>query len=386
MPRPIRSALSAALTATAFAALAALPAAAAPHAAAPHAAAADGVAAAGARSGPPSPFAADAAIRAAGERIGRLPGGVRDKADAVLDFIFDGERGLGFDYRAYPTRTAAEAFAAKNGNCLSLVNLYLALGRSAGLDAFPVEVEDFQAFSRHGGTVVRATHVVGGLWVNGVVYTVDFLPDRPKTYRRMDRIGDHRHAALVYNALATEAMLGGEPERAGELYRAALGLEPENAEAWNNYAVHAKRGGDLATARQRLERSLAADPHFLPALNNLAAIERRAGRIAAAEALEAAALEQKAQSPYFLTEQALRQARAGRFDEAESLLIRARRIDRNIPEIHLALGRIELARGHAGRAEAHFAEARKRSQPLSDVYREKLDVKIGKLTQLAAAR
>jgi Tfp pilus assembly protein PilF len=381
MPRPTRSVLSAALIATALAAFAALPAAAAPNAAA-----SDGAAAARAWSGPPSPFAADAAIRAAGERIGRLPGGVRDKADAVLDFIFDGERGLGFEYRAYPTRTAAEAFAVKNGNCLSLVNLYLALARSAGLDAFPVEVEDFQAFSRRGGTVVRATHVVGGLWVNGVVYTVDFLPDRPKTYRRMDRIGDHRHAALVYNALATEAMLGGQPERAGELYRTALELVPGNAEAWNNYAVLAKRAGDLATARQRLERSLTADPSFLPALNNLAALERSAGHAAAAEALEAAALAQKAQSPYFLTEQALRQARAGRLDEAEDLLLRARRIDRDIPEIHLALGRVELARGHADRAEAHFAEARKRSRPLSDVYRQKLDTKIGKLTQLAAAR
>jgi Tfp pilus assembly protein PilF len=376
MPRPIRSALA---TAVLLAAAALAPAAAA-EPAAPDAA---GRAAAGL---PASPFAADDAIRAAGERISRLPGGVRDKADAVLDFIFDAERGLGFEYRGYPTRTAAEAFAARNGNCLSLVNLYLALARSAGLDAFPVEVEDFQSFSRRGGAVVRATHVVGGLWVNGVVYTVDFLPDKPKTYRRIDRISDHRHAALVYNALATEAMLTGEAHRADDLFLAALALEPDNAEAWNNYAVLAKRGGDRATARARLERSLAADAGFLPALNNLAALERAAGHPAAAEALEATALAQKAQSPYFLTERALREARAGRLDDAEALLLRARRIDRDIPEIYLALGRLDLARGNEDRAAAHFAEARKRSQPLSDQYRNKLDTKIGKLTQLAAAR
>ena len=76
----------------------------------------------------------------------------------------------------------------------------------------------------------------------------------------------------------------------------------------------------------------------------------------------------------------------GHLDEAESLLLRARRIDREIPEIHLALGRIELVRGHEDRAEAYFAEARKRSQALSDAYRDKLDSKISKLTQLAAAR
>ena len=376
MPRPIRSALA---TAVLLAAAALAPAAAA------EPAAADAAGHAAAKL-PASPFAADDAIRAAGERISRLPGGVRDKADAVLDFIFDAERGLGFEYRGYPTRTATEAFAARNGNCLSLVNLYLALARSAGLDAFPVEVEDFQSFSRRGGAVVRATHVVGGLWVNGVVYTVDFLPDKPKTYRRIDRIADHRHAALVYNALATEAMLTGGAERADDLFLAALALEPDNAEAWNNHAVLAKRSGDSATARARLERSLAADAGFLPALNNLAALERAAGRLEAAEALEATALAQKAQSPYFLTERALREARAGRLDDAEALLLRARRIDRDIPEIHLALGRLDLARGDEDRAAAHFAEARKRSQPLSDQYRNKLDTKIGKLTQLAAAR
>jgi len=335
---------------------------------------------------PPSPFAANAAIRAAGERIRHMPGGVRDKADAIIEYIFDGARGLGFHYQSYPTRSAIEAFETRSGNCLSLVNLYLALARSAGLDAFAVEVEDFQVFSRRAGTVVRATHVVGGLWVDGVVYTIDFLPDKPKTYRRIDRISDHRQAAMVYNAMATEAMFGGDRGRAARLYQAALDMESTNAEAWNNYAVLAKRGGDLATARRRLERALAADSHFLPALNNLAALERIEGHPAAAEVLEAEALKQKAQSPYFLTEQALREMQTGHLDEAESLLLRARRIDREIPEIHLALGRIELVRGHEDRAEAYFAEARKRSQELSDAYRDKLDSKISKLTQLAAAR
>lgn len=331
----------------------------------------------------PSPFAADAEIRAVGQRISHLPGGVRDKADAVLDFIFDPSRGLGFEYRNRPTRTAAEAFRARDGNCLSLVNLYLALARAAGLDAFPVEVEDFETFHRQGGTVVRATHVVGGLMVTGMVLTVDFLPDHPKTYRRIDRISDRRHAALHYNAVATEAMLDGEAERAADLYREALRLEPGNAEAWNNYAVLAKRQGERRAARQRFERALEHDPTFLPTLNNLAALNRIEGRTAEAAALEARALEQRAQSPYFLTEQALRRIAGGDLASAEQLLVRARRIDKTIPEIHLALGRIDLARGNEGGAARHFEDARERSRELSDAYRRGLDTKIDKLGKLA---
>lgn len=332
----------------------------------------------------PSPFAADARIEAVGERISRLPGGVRDKADAVLAFIFS-DSGLAFRYRDHPTRTAIEAFEARDGNCVSLVNLYLALARSAGLDAFPVEVEDFETFTRHGGAVIRATHVVGGLWVNGVVYTVDFLPNEPKTYRRVDRISDQRHAALHYNAVATEAMFAGDRARAAELYRAALHLQPDNAEAWNNFAVLAKRGGDRELARERLERALAADDGFLPALNNLAALHRLEGRTQQAEVLEARALEEKAQSPFFLAEQALRRLRGGELSAAERLLVKARRIDRAIPEVHLALGRIDLARGNDGAAEEHFAKAREYSRPLSEGFQRKLDHKIGKLVLLTKA-
>ncbi len=334
----------------------------------------------------PSPFAADPAIAAAAEPIRRMPGGIRDKADAILELIFDEDDGLGFQYSSYPTRTAAGAFEARDGNCLSLVNLYLALARSAGLDAFPMEVEGFYSFSRRNGTVVRSTHVIGGLSVNGMLLTVDFLPDKPKAYRRIEPISDQRHAALVHNARAAEAMLEGRSAIAEVLYREALRLDPGNAEAWNNFGVLAKRAGDLGTAGKRYRRALESAPHFLPALNNLTLLERHLGNHQAAAELAARALEEKYQSPYFLAQQAMHRAHAGELDEARRLLLRARRIDREIPEVHLALGRLELARGQADRAEEHFAAARLRSRPLPERYRNKLDAKIGKLTKLAAAR
>ncbi|HMB52737.1 MAG TPA: tetratricopeptide repeat protein, partial [Thermoanaerobaculia bacterium] len=289
-------------------------------------------------------------------------------------------------YANYPTRTAAEAFEARDGNCLSLVNLYLALARSAGLEAFPVEVEDFEVFSRRGGAVVRSTHVVGGLLVNAEVMIIDFLPDRPKAYRRVARIDDDRQAALTYNAVATEAMLhDGDLERAAGLYRAALAYQQDNAEAWNNYAVLARRAGDTAEARRRFERALSLDAGFLPSLNNLAALHRAEGRRADAEALEARALDQKRQSPYFLASQAMRRMALSDLDGAEGLLQRARRIESDIPEVHLALGRVDLARGDANAAERHFERARRTSRELSDRYRNKMERKIGKLTHLASA-
>lgn len=337
------------------------------------------------------PFAASPELAAVGKRLGRLPGGTREKADAIVRFIFLDPDGLRFEYRRYPTLTADQAFRERAGNCLSLVNLFIALARSAGLDAFPVEVEDWAIFSRRDGAVVRSTHVIGGLNVGsyaalGQLWTIDFLPEREKSYRKLARIGDERHAALHYNSVAVEAMLGGDLAAADRLFAHALSLDGGSAETWSNYAVLARRADDLDTGFERLEAALRVDRRFLPALNNMASFHRLAGRPEVAARYERQALEAKLQNPYFLIDQAIRRLQRGELDAAYDLLVRARRIDRSIPETYVALGRVDLARGRLARAERNFAAARQRSQELSPDFQEGLDRKIGKLLHLASAR
>ena len=339
----------------------------------------------------PLPFAASAELAEVGRRLGRLPGSTREKADAIVRFIFVDDDGLRFEYRRHPTLTAEQAFRERAGNCLSLVNLFIALARAGGLEAFPVEVEDWAVFSRRDGAVVRSTHVIGGLDVGSYaaldqLWTIDFLPGRDKAYRQLSRISDERHAALHYNAVAVEAMLAGDLAGAERLFAHALDLDGRNAEAWSNYAVLARRAGDLDTGFARLERSLAADPHFLPALNNMASFHRIARRPQEAVRYERRALEAKLQNPYFLIDQAIRRMARGELDGAQELLVRARRIDKTIPETYVALGRLDLARGRVARAERNFAAARERSQTLSPELQQGIDRKIGKLLHLASAR
>ncbi len=334
----------------------------------------------------PLPFAADDELELAGRRLGHLPGGNYDKAAAIIRFIFQDRDGLQFKYRRYPTLNADEAFEQHAGNCLSLVNLYIALARAAGLDAFPVQVEDFVVFSRHDGTVVRSTHVVGGLNISGQMLTVDFLPDREKAYRRLTPISDQRHAALYYNAVAVEAMFDGDDDRAATLFQHALELEPQAAETWNNYGVFARRHGDLPTAMARLEQALERDRNFLPAINNLAGLYRISGRPHLAQKMEKRALEAKYQNPFFLVDQSVRRIYDGELDDAEHLLQRARRIDPSIPEVYVALGRIDLLRGRTDRAERNFEAARKHSLELSPAFQRGVDRKIDRLLQVASNR
>lgn len=334
------------------------------------------------------PFQTTPEIRQVGARFGHYPGGPKEKADAIVRFIFHDEDGLAFEYRRHPTLTAAEAFEQRAGNCLTLVNLFIALARSAGLDAYPVEVSDFVLFHRQGNTVVRSTHVVGGIgdpgpaW--GKQWTVDFLPDRPKAYRSLTRISDRRHASLYYNSVAVEAMLEGDEDAADRAFRQSLALDDRAPEPLSNYGVFARRLGDPEAAEERLQAAIARSPSFLPALTNLAALYRAIGQPERAAEYERRALEAKNQNPYYLVGVALRRLEAGSLNEAHDLLVRARRIDRTIPEIYLVLGRLDLAKGHPAAAQRNFEVARRRSAELSLEFQEGLDRKIDRLLLVAS--
>jgi len=332
------------------------------------------------------PTAADERIRDAGRRIALARVGVEARADAIVDFIFSDADGLRFTYRARPTLSATEAMEQRTGNCLSLVSLFIALGRAADLEAFPVEVEDFVTFSRTGPTVVRSGHVVGGLVVGTRMWTFDFLPGQQKRYRQVRRISDTAYAALFFNATAVDSMLAGDLEAAEARFGRALALDPKRADFWSNYALLARRQDRPDAAIERLERALAIDPDNLPALDNLAAAHRAAGRVELAGPLEARALALEHQNPYFLLAEAERRIESLQLDEAETLLKQARRIDGRIPELYLALGRIALQRGEPERAQRLFAEARERSAALSVAFQHGLDDKIDRLLRAAAER
>jgi tetratricopeptide (TPR) repeat protein len=337
------------------------------------------------------PFAATPEMAQLGWRLSRIPGGTQEKANAIVRYIFSDPDGLQFEYRNRPTLTAEQAFEQRAGNCVTLVNLFIALARSAGLEAFPVEVEDLVMFTREGTSVVRSTHVIGGLALGGQehagnMWTVDFLPGERKAYRKMFRISDRRHAALHYNSVAVEAMFEDDLAGAERLFGQALELDRGTVEAWSNYAVLARRQGELDAAFARLEKALALDRDFMPALTNMASFNRLAGRPEVARQYEERALEAKLQNPYFLLDQALRHLQREEIDEAYALAQRARRVDNGVPEAYLVLGRIDLARGRLARAERNFATARTMSRELSPAYRQGVDRKIDKLLHVASVR
>lgn len=332
-----------------------------------------------------SPFAPNEEIERLAREVRAVPGGTRRKLDAVVETIFSRKGGLGFAYRSRPTLTAAAALAARQGNCLSLVNLFVSLSRAAGLDAVFVRVEDFEAFYLEGEAVVRSTHVIGAVKLDGQLLTVDFLPDRPKRYRRLQEISDRRATAYYHNAVATEAMLAGDDARAAELFRAAIDVEPEFAETWNNLGVLLYRQGDLEGAVEALERAHRLDSTLLPALENLSGLYRGKGRVVEAAELDRLAMELRTRNPYYLLQQGLLALESADLDRARELLERARQLDAGIPQVYLGLGRVELAEGRRRQGERMLAKARDLSESLSAGIQGRVQSKIDRLLAEADA-
>ncbi|MEM7482142.1 MAG: transglutaminase domain-containing protein [Acidobacteriota bacterium] len=327
-----------------------------------------------------SPFAATPEIEQATRVIERAPGTTFRKVERLVEAIFDEHRGLHFKYVSYPTLTAGQAFERAEGNCVSLVNLMIAMARSAGLEAYFVEIQDFETFHQVGEVTVRSTHLVAGITVDNRTLTVDFYPNSTKSYRRWRRISDERGTAHYHNAVAAEALLAGRLDAAERHLARALDLDGGLVEALNNRALVTARRGDRHQAIALLQQVLRLDQEFIPAIENLSGIYRSAGLSHKADAMTARALELETRNPFYLLEQAKKSLSSSDLETARHLLKRARRMERHIPDIHLLLGQLEQRSGNEQKAARHFARAVRHADGQSRLFQESLEKKIDKLT------
>ena len=325
------------------------------------------------------PSAPNQLIKELAQQVRMTPGGMRMKLEKNIDQIFSTEHGLGFTYQARPTLTAAEALEARAGNCLSMVNLFISIARSADINAQYMEVEDVESFHRYQDTIVRSTHVIGGVELIGSLMQVDFLPRREKRYRVIKPISDRRAAVLFYNALAAEAMLVRDIELAEQQFAKAFEISDDVAETWNNFAVFLRRRGRIAEATAALERAHRLDARLLPAIENLVGLYRRTGQSEEARRFEALAFKEKTRNPYFLLQESLRHLDQGETSEAEDLLQKARRLKPEEPEIYVALGRVALAKGNEKAAYRLFEEATRKSGSRASGFQSRLQKKIDSL-------
>ncbi len=279
-----------------------------------------------------------------------------ERLERLQQALFDPKR-FPFEYDVGGTKTAAEAFRERRGNCLSFTSLFISLARSQGI---PVEagvpLDVHAAESRAGDLLVVDTHIVAALRVAGTVTTYDFDRTRRGIQVGVRLVDDLKLTALYLNNIGVEALQAGRVDEALRELETAAAIQPDLAATYGNLGVARRRAGDLPGAFEAYRSALALTPHDPAILGNLAAFYRSQGREREARSVLALS-DLAASAPRFLLVAADLKMAAGGARSALPLYRKARRADRGSPDPWLGIARAEIALGRREAARRAVREA-----------------------------
>lgn len=303
---------------------------------------------------------------------------------ALIDALYAPGQ-LKLEYDAQRTRTAAEAFEARSGNCLSLVIMSAALARQLGLPVQFHSVYSEAGWGRSGDLLVANGHVnltLRNHYGDGRVrfdvaeaMLIDFDPPSPGQRQYSRVIDEATLLAMFMNNRAAELLAAGQVDAAYWHARAAIESAPTFLAAHNTLAVIYLRRGASAQAERVLQQLLAAEPANAAALANLAHLYERQGRGPEAAALQQRLARLEPYPPYHFFQRGLEAME--RRDYAQARTMFEKEIERAAyhHEFHFGLAMASFGLGDVKEAQRQLGLAMKASTRDTDrqLYAGKLE-------------
>jgi Tfp pilus assembly protein PilF len=294
---------------------------------------------------------------------------------------------LKLQYDAEMTRTAAQAFEARSGNCLSLVIMTAAFARELGLQVHYKRVFSDDAWSRVGELQVASTHVNVTLLAtkrdvriisrerDWDQLTIDFMPlARDRIYRGYI-VTEGTVVAMFMNNRAVESLAQKKVDDAYWWARAAIEQDAGFLAAYNTLAVVYHRRGMLVEAERVLSQVLEREAANTFALSNQVLVLQGLGRTAEAAAVEQRLAKIEPYPPFHFFDRGREAMRAGKYAAARDLFTREVERDAEYHEFHFWLAAAHFALGETGPARKHLEIAMRNSTTRTDreLYAAKLD-------------
>ena len=287
-------------------------------------------------------------------RMGRL--------DGFVDAIQNG-RQLKLRYDSTTTRTAAETFDLRAGNCISMVIMTAALAKALDLPVHYQRVFAEETWTRDGGILFRSQHVNLTLrrrpgddnnWNDqSRIITIDFLPSEDVRGYRTSAIEERTVVAMFMNNRAAESLARGQLNDAYWWAREAILRDKGFLDAYNTLGVVYSRHGNLGEAERVFRRLLEREPDNPTFISNFAAVLSAAGQAQAAQLLLQKLQRIEPYPPFYFMDRARLAMKRGDYAAAIGLFKRelARDPDYHAAHFGLAvayfrLGNVESAREH----------------------------------------
>jgi Flp pilus assembly protein TadD len=297
---------------------------------------------------------------------------------------------LKLEYDSAKTRNAAQAFAARSGNCLSLVIMTAAFAKEMGLPVTYQSAFLDESWGRSGDIHFFIGHVNVTLGphltrlnnsTNLIVrqdetdLTIDFLLPRELRGLNTRVIEERTIVAMYMNNRAVESFIDGQLDNAYWWARAAVAQDPRFTSAYNTLGVIYKRHGDIEDAHRALAYALEREPKNTHFMSNMVLVLNDLGRGAESAAL-AKKLDQMEPNPafsYFMD--GMVAMRKGDYQTAKDLFAKEVQRAPYYHEFHFWLAAAYIGLGDTERARAELALAIDTSTTRisRDIYAAKLD-------------
>lgn len=311
-------------------------------------------------------------------------------ARALVKALYD-KSDLQLDYDATVTQTAAQTYAKRSGNCLSLVIMTAAFARELGMRVRFQSVDAEQTWSRANSLYLVSAHVNISLAPAATQQrlfnaedelTIDFLPPRDASRLRTRELEEEDIVALYMNNRAAEELVAGRHAEAYWWARAALLGRPSSLAAYNTLGVIYQRSGRPLLAERVYRAALEREPDSLIVMQNLAPLLAAIGKQAEADAMTQRIARLEPAPPYHYFNLGMEAWRANDVARARTLFAREVARAPYNDEFHYWLGVAHLRLGELDRAVKHLALAREHSTRADT--RERYVAKLENLRALGA--
>ncbi|MGI9251918.1 MAG: transglutaminase domain-containing protein [Pseudohongiellaceae bacterium] len=259
---------------------------------------------------------------------------------------------LNIQYSDTKTHTALEAFQAREGNCLSVMNLYIAMARYVNVDANFQTVKVQPSWDMRGNLLVLAQHInATGRFSHRRHYVVDFTPEIALQQLTASTIDDHEARALYFSNIGVEALIDNNLDEALIYFKNALFIAPDLSVAWNNIGTVYSRLGNQEFAEYSYHKAFALNNSSPTAISNLAKFYTRTGNEELAQKYALAVERFNKRNPYFHYGKGYIAWRDEDLHTARAFFQRAVRLKEQEPVFYVALAAVNLELGNVERAQ-----------------------------------
>jgi len=297
--------------------------------------------------------------------------------DGLIDALYTKGR-LQLDYDSEITRTAAEAFDARRGNCMSLVMMTAAFARHLNMPVRFNSVYLEESWTRNNGIFFVAGHVNISLgrppsaaprvtvYGEPDLVTIDFLPPEQVRRNRSRAVEESTILAMFMNNRAAEALTLGQLDDAYWWARAAIMTDSRWLASYNTLAVLYRRKGLYGQAEAALRLVLDREPLNVQALSNLVLVLGDLGRSEEAQRYSNQLAQVQPVPPYKFFDEGVAAMKAGEFAQARQFFRKEVARAAYVPEFHFWLGLANFGLGDVAGARGEIAKALENSATTQD--------------------